>query len=168
MNRFLIKSWVYPFYKTYAGFLFVIFLIAVGILRGEEHITLGFFFTSHIKNILYPLVIFVLYELLTIHFSIKWISNGKNRVIREVLFLNNNLRFRNLILVVFYLHIPVVIYTFFLIGISFVSGQFLIPVFIFLLIYRNNQFQPVVLDEILLFTIDLLEPVLYIIHIILY
>lgn len=133
MNNFLLKSWIYPFYKTYAGFLFAIFLLAAGILKGEEHVAIAQFFTSDIKNLVYPYSGFILYELLTIRFSIPWISNFRNRIIQDLLYISVRNRIGHLTFVIIYLHIPVLLYSFFMISIALVSGQFLIPGIIIIL-----------------------------------
>jgi len=154
MKRFLIKSWIYPFYKTYAGFLFVVFLIAIGILRVDEHIALGYFFTSHINNFLYPLILFILYELLTIHFSVKWISDSKNRIIRELLFLKDNHRIRSLVFIILCLQIPVILYTLFLLGMSIIAGKFLVFSILIILTVVRIFLYAVILNRILIFPIE--------------
>ena len=153
VNRFLTRSWVYPFYKTYSGVLFVVFLIVTGFLRGEEHMALAVFFTSHIKNMVYPYAILVLYESLTIHFSIKWLSDPMNRIIRELVFLDFGSRLIRIFRIVLYLHIPVMIYSIFLLGIAVLNEEMFIlsviivfavtRIFIYTLIINHIMIYPV-------------------------
>ena len=118
MIRFLIRSWVYPFYKAYAGFFLAIFLLAAGVLRGDEHLAIALFFTGHISNLLYPAAGMMLFELLTIHFSIRWISEARNRSIRELIFTDPIPKVKVLVTVLICLQLPVVIYTVFLIAVA--------------------------------------------------
>jgi len=133
MNKFLLKTWIYPFYKTYAGFLFVLFLLAAGILKGEEHVAIAQFFTSDIKNLVYPYLGFILYEMLTIRFSIPWISDFRNRILQNLLYVPLKSRIGHLTFVFIYLHIPVLLYSFFMSSIALVSGQFIITATIIIL-----------------------------------
>ena len=121
MRRFLIRSWVFSFYKTYSGLLFVLFLLGTGFLKAEEHITLAYFFTGQLKNLLFPAAGFILYEVLTIHFSKKWISQNRNQTIREIVFLGFWHRLTHLMSVIIYLQLPVIVYTAFLLYVSLIS-----------------------------------------------
>jgi hypothetical protein len=154
MNRFLFKSWVYPFYKTYSGFLFVVFLIAAGVLRGDEHIALGYFFTSHVKNLIYPLAIVILYESLSIYFCIRWISMSRNRIIRDILFLGRYNRFKGLFLVLIYLHLPVIIYTLFLIIISIATGQIMVSAILIVLAFIRSLIYVMVFNRKLIYPVE--------------
>ncbi len=126
MIKFLVKSWVYPFYRTYAGFLFVVFLFAAGLLKGEEHVAIAKFFTSDVKNLAYPYFGLLLYEFLTLHFSIRWISEQKNMFLRDLVYVSGRPRTVILGIIILYLHIPVIAYSLFLLGMALASGQ--IPV----------------------------------------
>ena len=154
MNRYLIRSWVYPFYKTYAGFLFVIFLFAAGFLRAEEHVALGFFFTSHVKNLIYPIAGFILYEMLTIHFSIKWVSERKNWTIRELFHLDAKDRYKSLTIIIFYLHIPVIFYTLFLLCIALLAGKIIVLFVVLLLAAARFLLYTQILNRVILFPVE--------------
>jgi len=154
MNKFLTKSWVYPFYKTYAGFLFAVFLFAAGLLRGVEHLALASFFTSNFKNLIYPLAGFIMYELLTLHFSIKWVSDVKNRIIRSILFLDFRPRFKLLLNIVLYLQIPVVLYSVFLLIVALFNGQIIVPMVILTLSIIRFALYALILNRIFIFPIE--------------
>jgi len=124
MTRFLIQSWVYPFYKTYSGFLFVVLLLAAGLLKGEEHIAIGRFFTSYVLNLIYPYIFLLAYEGLTLRFSIPWISHHRNRILQDLLFVRVRQRIGYLIIVILYLLVPVLLYSFFLLTIALTTGNF--------------------------------------------
>jgi len=132
MIRFLLKSWVYPFYRTYAGFLFVVFLFAAGLLKGEEHVAIAKFFTSDVKNLAYPYFGLLLYEFLTLHFSIRWISDQKNMFLWDLVYIPGRPRTIILGLIILYLHIPVIAYSLFLLGMALVSGQIMVSIVIIL------------------------------------
>lgn len=130
MIKFLVNSWAYPFYRTYAGFLFAVFLFAVGLLKGEEHVAIAKFFTSEVKNLFFPYFASLLYELLTLYFSIRWISDQKNIFLRDLVYMP---RWPGIVLLsttILYLNIPVIVYSLFLLVVALVSGQILISLLI--------------------------------------
>jgi hypothetical protein len=147
MIRFLVKSWIYPFYRTYAGFLFVVFLLAAGLLKGEEHVAIARFFTSDLSNLLYPFFGFLLYELLTMRFSVLWISLQRNRILQDLLFVSMELRIAYLIVAVLYLQLPVLLYSFFLISMAFATGQYIIGLIILLLTIIKTLIYSLVLNK---------------------
>jgi hypothetical protein len=144
MTRFLIQSWVFPFYRTYSGFLFVVFLLAAGLLKGEEHVAIARFFTSNVLNLIYPYIGLLAYEVLTLRFSVAWVSHHRNRILQDLLFVRIKLRMRYLIIVILYLLVPVILYSLFLITIAlstynYVTGL-IILIFTLLRIFIYSHF----------------------------
>ncbi len=123
MSRFLLQSWVYPFYKTYSGFLFVVFLLAAGLLKGEEHVAIARFFTSNALNLIYPYLALLSYEVLTFRFSIHWVSHHRNRILQDLLFVGIKQRLGYLLMVILYLLVPVILYSLFLLSIALFNGN---------------------------------------------
>jgi hypothetical protein len=124
MSRFLIQSWVYPFYRAYSGFLFVVFLLAAGLLKGEEHLAIARFFTSNALNLIYPYIGLLAYEGLTLRFSIPWVSNNRNRILQDLLFVSKRQRIEYIMIVVLCLLIPVLLYSFFLTTVALATGNY--------------------------------------------
>jgi len=124
MIQFLNRSWIYPFYRAYSGLFFVIFIFVTGLLRGEEHLRIAHFFTERISNLIFPMIFFIAYEWLSIRFSRLWLSKQENSFIRNLLFLNPEQRRTWLLYVVFFLRLPVALYTFFLVIVAIIAGQY--------------------------------------------
>lgn len=154
MIKFLVKSWIYPFYRTYSGFLFVVFLFAAGLLKGEEHVAIARFFTSDVKNLIFPYFALLVYELLTLHFSILWISSLKNRALRDMVFINRNERILHLVLTIFYLQIPSIFYSFFLLITALVSARLQVSLFILLFMFFKFTLYTFIIHRALLFPLE--------------
>ena len=147
MTRFLIQSWVYPFYKSYSGFLFVVFLLAAGLLKGEEHVAIARFFTSDALNLIYPYITLIAYEGLTLRFSIPWISHHRNRILQDLLFVGTRQRIGHLIIVILYLQVPVLLYSFFLLIIALTTGNFIAGLIILLFTLIRILFYSLLLNR---------------------
>ena len=147
MTRFLISSWVYPFYKAYSGFLFVVFLLAAGLLKGEEHVAVASFFTSDPLNLIYPYIGLLAYEVLTMRFSVAWVSEHRNRILQDLLFINIRQRIGYLIIVILYLLIPVLLYSFFLLTIALASGNYVSGLIILLFTFIRILIYPLLLNR---------------------
>lgn len=138
MKDFLIKIWVWPFYKTYSGFLFIVLMFGTGLLSGKEHLAMANFFVNTPDNLIYPYITFLIYEFISIHFSLNWLSRPGNRLIQELLFLSKKRRISRLLQVTIYLQLPVSIYSFFLMTIAIKNAHFIILILILTLwILRN-------------------------------
>jgi len=140
MKDFLLKIWVWPFYKTYSGFLFVSLLFGAGLLSGREHIAMANFFVNSPDNLIYPYIAFLVYEFISIKFSLNWLGKPANRLIQELLFLSKKNRISRILLVIFYMQLPVSLYSFFLMIIAVKNGHFSILVLILSLWVIRNTF----------------------------
>ena len=154
MTRFLIQSWVYPFYKAYSGFLFVVFLLAAGLLKGEEHVAIARFFTSNALNLIYPYIGLLAYEGLTLRFSIPWVSHHRNRILQDLLFVTVRKRIGHLIIVILYLLVPVLLYSFFLLSIALTTGNFIVGLIILFFTLTRILIYSIVLNRYIIHPLE--------------
>ena len=122
-NRLIIKTWVWGFYKTYAGFLFVLFLLFFGFIRGQEHLSIAQFLVGDIKNLIYPLGVFLLYAVLPVFFSWHFFQNSKNRFLGDLVCLRGLTRYRIIWKEVQRLLLPATLYGLFLVGVAVFSRR---------------------------------------------
>jgi len=123
MNRMLLKTWVWGFYKTYAGFLFLLFLLLFGFIRGQEHLAIARFLVGETSNLIYPLGIFVLYAALLVFYSRRFFQNPKNRCLCDLVHLSTLTRHKIIWQGVQVILLPVTGYSLFLVIIAILSGM---------------------------------------------
>lgn len=130
MTQILLKSWVWTFYRTYAGLFFILILFLFGFLSGREHIALALFFISVPHNLFYPAIFFILYGFFQMKFNFRILREKEYQYLGELVLLPVEQRFRILYLVVVILGGPVILYGLFLFVTALVSGYFYSAIFI--------------------------------------
>jgi len=121
MNRMLFKTWIWGFYKTYAGFLFLLFLLLFGFIRGQEHLAIARFLVGDTSNLVYPMGVFVLYGALLLFFSRRFFRNPKNRFLGDLVYLPGFPRYRIIWKGVQGLLLPATLYGLFLVIVAVLS-----------------------------------------------
>jgi hypothetical protein len=124
-----------------------VFLLAAGLLKGEEHVAIARFFTSNAINLIYPYFGLLAYEFLTLRFSISWISHHQNRILQDLLFVDARQRIEHLIIVILYLQVPVLLYSFFLLTIALTAGNFIAGLIILLFTLVRILFYSLLLNR---------------------
>jgi hypothetical protein len=136
MDRLIIKTWVCGFYKTYAGFLFVLFLLFFGFIRGQEHLAIAQFLVYDTANLIYPAAVFLIYAALLVFYTRHFFLNPRNRFLSDLVYLSANQRLKTLWRGVHWLLLPATIYGIFLLVIAILTGMLtsIILVLIFFII----------------------------------
>ncbi len=123
MKRLILKTWVGGFYKTYAGFLFVLFLLIFGFIRGQEHLAIAQFLVHDITNLIYPAGVFIMYAALLIFYSRHFFLNPKNRFLSDLVYLSAIQRSKTIGQGVLWLLLPATFYGIFLLIIAILAGM---------------------------------------------
>lgn len=132
MNRIIFKTWVFGFYKIYAGFLFVLFLFFFGFLKGQEHLAIAQFLIYDIKNLIYPALANVLYGILLLFYGEHFLLNPKNRFLSDLIYLPGQKRLKLIWLGIHWLLLPVTIYDIFLFLVALLSGRMISAFLVFI------------------------------------
>ena len=137
MSRLIFKTWVWGFYRTYAGFLFILFLLFFGFLKGEEQLAIAQFLVADIKNLIYPALAVGLYGILLSFYSHHFLNNPKNRFLCDLIYLPGFQRLKFLLKGIHWLLFPATLYGIFLFLVALFTGSpmsaFLVFIFFIIL-----------------------------------
>lgn len=138
MNRLILKTWVGGFYKSYAGFLFVFFLLFFGFIRGQEHLAIAQFLVHDTANLIYPVAVFLIYATLLVIYTRHFFLNPKNRFIGDMVYLSAIQRLKTIWRGVHWLLLPATVYGIFLVLVALISGVLASTLLIFIFFIMLN------------------------------
>jgi hypothetical protein len=129
-------------------------LLAAGLLKGEEHVAIARFFTSNAINLIYPYFGLLAYEVLTLRFSIPWVSHHENRILQDLLFVGIKRRAGYLVVVILYLLIPVLLYSLFLLIIALTTGNYISGLIILLFTFIRILIYSIILNRYIIHPLE--------------
>jgi hypothetical protein len=118
----IIKTLVIPFYRNHAGLLLFGFFVMFGLVEASQiinfHLSLVYGLLESGIFLLVVLVLWLLYNLKTLHFLLKTVNSSSYQFLNTLSLLSSNHSFALFLIISFLTFLPVLVYTFFIYAVA--------------------------------------------------
>jgi len=110
----LAKTWVRHFYQSHVGYFLLGMLLCFGFMRATEHLALASFFVAQPENLLFPSIIWILYNIKAIFFLRKLHSKPEFEWLHTASLISIKTQFIAFIITSLHILLPILAYIIFL------------------------------------------------------